>query len=186
MMGGEQNRPSARAALVSCLALALAACELLQPAAAPPPPEPLATPVAVTRLPSPPPRKPHAPPEPSLARLPPAAETETEPQPQAPPAIPAGSFDQLVGLDQPHVSALLGNPDTRADAPPATIWRYGGTTCDADIYFYLDLQSQTMRALHYEVRSHDLSDRSVQRCYDALASERHAHAESAAGTDRPR
>ncbi len=170
-----------RAALASVLTLALAACAALQPPPAAPPPEPLATPAAVMRLPLPPPRKP-APPAPTLARLPPATETE----PEAAPTPPAGGFEQLVGLDQPHVAALLGDPGTRADAPPATIWRYGDTTCDVDIYFYLDLQSQTMRALHYEIRDHDLSERSAQRCYDALAGEQRAHAESAASPDRPR
>jgi hypothetical protein len=170
------------AALASCLALTLAACEALQPPPAAPPPEPLVTPAAVTRLPPPPPRKPAPPPGPNLARLPPPSETE----PESPPPAPTGSFEQLVGLDQPHVAALLGDPNTRADAPPATIWRYGDTMCDVDIYFYLDLQSQTMRALHYEIRDHDLSERSDQRCYDALAGEQRAHAESAGGSDRPR
>lgn len=174
MMGGERRRRSAWVALASCVALTLAACELPPPAA---PGPPVAT--AVTRLPPPPPRKPSPP---SLARLPPA----TVPQPEPAPAVETGSFEQLVGLDQPHVAALLGEPETRADAPPASIWRYAGATCDVDIYFYLDLQSQTMRALHYEVRSHDLSDQPAQRCYDVLARERRARAESAAGSDRPR
>jgi hypothetical protein len=178
MVGGERIGPRMRAALAFCLALAMAGCELAPPPPAPPPPQP-AMPAAVTRLPSPPPRKPPPPQGPSLARLPPA--TEGEPAP-----APTGSFDQLVGLDQPQVAALLGEPDASADAPPATIWRYGDTTCDVDIYFYLDLQSQTMRALHYEVRNHDLSERPDQRCYDALAGERRAHAEPAAGSDRPR
>jgi hypothetical protein len=189
MMYGEGNGPSMRTALAIGLALGLAACDLTQP---PPPasspPEPLVTPAAVTRLPPPPPRKPSPP---SVAKLPPApeieAEPQAEPQPQTPaPAATTGSFDQLLGLDQPQVAALLGAPGTRADAPPATIWRYGDATCDVDIYFYLDLQSERMRALHYEVRNHDLSERSDQRCYDALANERRARADSATDPDRPR
>jgi hypothetical protein len=174
-----------RTALVIGLALGLAACEMQPPPPAAPP-EPLVTPAAVTRLPLPPPRKP-PPPEPSLAKLPPATETEPAPEPEAPAQPPSsGTFEQLLGLDQPHVAALLGSPESSADAPPGTIWRYGDATCDVDIYFYLDLQSQRMRALHYEVRSHDLSERSDQRCYDALASEWRARAESAADPDRPR
>ncbi|HZB93899.1 MAG TPA: hypothetical protein VE397_20795, partial [Stellaceae bacterium] len=124
------------------------------------------------RLPPPPPRKP-APPA-SLVHL------------RAPPGeLPSGGPDQLIGLDQTKVAALLGEPRSRAEAPPATIWRFGGDDCEIDVYFYLDLQSQAMRALHYEVRSHELPARSPQRCYDALVSEQRTNADSA-GSDRPR
>jgi hypothetical protein len=109
----------------------------------------------------------------------------TPPGAESAPPAPA-TLDKLTGLDQSQVAEILGEPETRAEAPPATIWRYGGTSCDLDVYFYLDLQSQTMRALHYEVRNHESFQRSAQRCYDALISERRAHAESAAGSDRPR
>lgn len=156
------------AVLVSCLALALAGCALFQPA---PPAAPPAAPAEAVRLPPPPPRKP---PVPSLARQPPAA-----------PGEHAG-LDRLIGLDQSQVAEVLGEPQSRADSPPATIWRYGDGDCEIDVYFYLDLQSQAMRALHYEVRSHDLPERSAQRCYNALLSERGPHADSAAGSDRPR
>jgi hypothetical protein len=177
-MTGGNRRGSSPAILVSCLALTLAACDLLQPRAAPTPAQTTA-PAAVTALPLPPPRKP-TPPGPNLARLPPPSAA-----PGAEPAGPAG-FDRLIGLDQPHVADLLGDPHSRAESPPATIWQYAGTDCEVDVYFYLDLQSQTMRVLHYEVRSHDLPERSVQRCYDALASERRPPDESNAGSDRPR
>lgn len=176
-------KPSVPAVLASCLALTLAACELLQPAAAPMPPVEAAAPAAVTPAPPPPPRKP-APPGQNLARLPPPA-GETGPGAPANETGPSG-FDRLVGLDQPHVADLLGDPRARADSPPATIWRYAGADCDADVYFYFDLQSQTMRVLHYEIRSHDLPERSAQRCYDALLDERRARADTDAGTDRPR
>ena len=157
-------------------ALVLASCGLLEPQPAPvatsPPPEEAASPL----LPPPPPRKP-PPPGPSVAKL-------TPPGVEAAPA--PGSPDRLIGLDQPEVADILGEPRSRAEAPPATIWRYADASCDLDVYFYLDLQSQAMRALHYEVRSHDSTERSAQRCYDALLSERRAHAEPAAGSDRPR
>lgn len=134
---------------------------------------------AAPSLPPPPPRKPAAPgvpASPAVARLP-----ETAPSPPG----PAG-FDRLIGLDQPQLMNVLGEPVTRAEAPPATIWSYQGQACELKVYFYFDLQSQAMRALHYEVRSHDLPERSAQRCYNALISERPPHADSAAGSDRPR
>jgi hypothetical protein len=162
-------------------------------------PSPGAQPVAVADpLPAPPPRKPLPPPGTTLARLPtPAGEVEAPPA-AAPPApqpapivLPAptpsvGSLDRLIGLDQSHVSGILGEPRSRAESPPATIWRFGGLKCDLDVYFYLDLRSQAMRALHYEVRSHDAPDQSAQRCYETLVNERRANAESAAGSDSSR
>ena len=177
MTGGLRSGPCAPALLAWCLALTLGGCELFQPAAPPPPPQAVA-PAPVVALPRPPPRKP-APPGASLARLP-AGETPVASE------ADSGSFDRLIGLDQPQVTELLGAPATRVDSPPATIWRYAGADCEVDVYFYLDLQSQRMRALHYEIRNHDLPERAAQRCYDALAAERGDHADSGAGADRPR
>jgi hypothetical protein len=193
--------------LVWGLALTLAGCDTFGPGSAPS--NPGVQPTAAAPLPQPPPRKPPPPAGTTLARLPPAAgEVETAPaaaplapppQPTAlpppppqltalpPPTAPAtGNLDRLIGLDQSHVAGILGSPRSRAESPPATIWRFGGANCDLDVYFYLDLQSQAMRALHYEVRSHDAPDQSAQRCYEALVDERRANAEPAAGSDSPR
>ena len=179
------------------LAFALAACSFSQP---PPPPPVMPAPAAeAAPAPKPPPHKP-SPPAQTLANLPPstapdrapAAAPRTavvpEPLPNALPGAPPGrgGFDRLIGRDQPGVTELLGEPLARAESPPATIWRYVAAACDLDVYFYLDLQSQAMRALHYEVRSHDLPERSAQRCYDDVVGERHAHGESTGGSDRPR
>jgi hypothetical protein len=194
------------------LASTLAGCDTFAPSSAPSNPTPPSA--AAAPLPQPPPRKPAPPPGARLARLPPSAgEVEAPPvappvapPPQAselspppppppqqltalpPPSVPsnAGNLDRLIGLDQSHVAGILGAPRSRAESPPATIWRFGGTNCDLDVYFYLDLQSQAMRALHYEVRSHDAPDQSAQRCYEALVNERRANAEPAAGSDSPR
>jgi hypothetical protein len=173
MTGLYRIRPGTPAFLTTCLLLTLAGCGVLDKLGAPPPPEAASTPTTEA-LPSPPPRKPN-PPAATTARLPPQTPTPE-----------ANDVDQLIGLDQPQVASLLGEPRTRAESPPATIWRYGGPNCEVDVYFYLDLQSQTMRALHYEVRSHDAPERSAQRCYNALLSERRTHADSNAGSDRPR
>lgn len=158
-----------------------------------PPPQPIAAPPVVAApaaaaepLPPPPRRKP-PPPAPTLARLPPIGAPEV-PAPgeieRAPPL--AEGLDRLIGLDQPHTMALIGEPQQRAEAAPATIWRYIGPLCEVDVYFYLDLKSQAMRALHYEVRSHDPPERHAQRCYDELVSERRAGAEPTADTDSAR
>lgn len=182
------NRSSSGLAIIaSCsLALLLAGCDALlgpqSPGAGVPPAR-----TATIDLPPPPPRKPVPPtaggvPGPNLVRLPPAA---TATPPETPTETREG-LDRLIGLDQPQLANLLGEPRQKAESPPATIWRYVAESCDLDVYFYLDLQSQAMRALHYEVRSHDPTERSAQRCYDDLVSERRANADSPAGSDRPR
>jgi hypothetical protein len=137
-----------------------------------PAPQPAA---AASSLPPPPPHKPATPASPAVVRVPEAPEPE-----------PSSGFDRLIGLDQPQLTAVLGEPAKRADAPPATIWRYVGQACELEVYFYFDLQSQAMRALHYEVRSHESREQPAQQCYDELVRERRAGAEPAAGTDRPR
>jgi hypothetical protein len=176
MSHSNRLRPAMRARVaVPLLALLLAGCELFEPQRAPTNTAALPPAEAPSPFPLPPPRKP-PPPGQALAKL-------TPPGPESP---AAGNFDRLIGLDEPKVAEILGEPRSRAEAPPATIWRYVDQSCDLDVYFYLDLQSQAMRALHYEVRNHDSPERSAQRCYDAFISERRAHAEPAAGSDRPR
>jgi hypothetical protein len=135
---------------------------------------------AVSTLPPPPPRKP---PPPAPAVIAPVPVRLPEP---AAPVAPASGFDRLIGLDQPRLTALLGEPRQRAEAPPATIWRYLGQACELDVYFYFDLQSQAMRALHYEIRSHESREQPAQQCYDELVSERRARAEPSSSTDSAR
>jgi len=194
--------------LVPGLLLLLAACSSVAPwRTAAPPPDIAAPPAVDANLPVPPPRKP-SPPSTVIARLPPTEQPESSapgqdqsalphegapetpsgrlPEPQgAPPSRANGTFDRLIGLDQPHMVALLGTPRQRAESAPATIWRYSGLQCELDVYFYLDLQSQTLRALHYEVRSHEPSERPAKPCYDELVGERRAGAEPGVGTDSP-
>jgi hypothetical protein len=189
--------PGLSAPLVLAFAVALTGCDALGLSWTAPSPDPQPA-AAADPLPAPPPRKPPSPGA-TLARLPSsAAEVEAPPAaaPLTPPPVPtvlpapatpsAGNLDRLIGLDQPHVAGILGEPRSRAESPPATVWRFGGLNCDLDVYFYLDLRSQAMRALHYEVRSHDAPDQSAQRCYEALVNERRANAEPAAGSDSSR
>jgi hypothetical protein len=201
MRSSTYGEPGKAALLALSVVLPLAGCGAFDRGSAPP--SPSVQPIAAAPLPLPPPRKP-PPPGATLARVPPApAEVETPPaamplppppEPAAPrltaltppPAPSAGDFDRLIGLDQSHVSDILGSPRSRAESPPATIWRFGDANCDLDVYFYLDLQSQAMRALHYEVRSHDAPDQSAQRCYETLVNEWRANPEPASSSDSPR
>jgi len=169
-----------RAIVIMGMLCLLAACEEAPPAA----PAPASTPVAEAE-PNPPqppktPRKPPVPPAPS-------PEAETPPAPEvAPPVAPPEQVvkaepppahaplklkpDNLIGLDQPSTTALLGAPAERSEAPPATIWRYTSPSCQLEIYFYLDLKSQVMRALHYEVKPYEAAEPARSQCFaDLLA-----------------
>ena len=167
-------RLAALAAALSAL-LALASCEHF--------PFPIGGPdqeAGISTLPPPPPRKPAPPATATVAPVPVRLPESTAP------VAPASGFDRLIGLDQPRLTALLGEPRQRAEAPPATIWRYLGQACELDVYFYFDLQSQAMRALHYEIRSHESREQPAQQCYDELVSERRARAEPSTSTDSAR
>jgi hypothetical protein len=149
----------------------------------------------------PPPRPARKPPPPggapAAAESPPPGEMPPQPTPEAalttPPAIPppppppatTEGFERLAGLDRAAIIDLLGAPRERAEAPPATIWRYASHDCELEVYFYLDLQTKEMRALHYEVRTHDAADR-PQQCYEQLIAQRRARAEPVGSADRAR
>jgi hypothetical protein len=119
---------------------------------------------------------PPAPPRPARKPAPPALES-------APPAAaaPEDEFDRLTGLDQAATLAIFGEPQERSEAPPALLWRYAGSDCRLDVYFYLDLQTREMRVLHYDVTSTDNgNDQSRQKCFGELAAGRGDAAGSAA------
>jgi hypothetical protein len=113
---------------------------------------------------SPEPPPPPPPPAPVAAVIPPA--------PPAPhPDMPVDP-EHIKGLDQDETLRWLGKPQQNLEAPPATVWHYVGQSCELDVYFYLDLQHKIMRALHYEVKSDDTSDRRNERCFQQFVWER--------------
>jgi hypothetical protein len=80
----------------------------------------------------------------------------------------ATRFERVIGLDRVAIEALFGAPQQRAEPPPAVVWRYESSDCAVEVYFYLDLTNQVMRALLYEVIGHDLGERRPDQCYDQL------------------
>jgi hypothetical protein len=130
------------------------------------PPVPRAVAIAPSPAPLPAPRKPRvfplperkpSPPE-NVANLPPSGtEAATLAAPESQPPVPAApepepptlDRSRLIGLDQPEAQRLLGTATEQSDAPPASIWRYRTASCELDLFFYLDLRSGKMRALHY-------------------------------------
>lgn len=139
---------------------------------------------AATPQPPKPPRKPPVPQAPAdtaspaeIAPAEPPSETAKVPTETAKVESiqrPALKPESLIGLDQPATQALLGEPTERSEAAPATIWRYAGRSCQLEIYFYLDLKSRVMRALHYEVKTNEAAEPAGNRCFADLVAEHQA------------
>ncbi|HLI12294.1 MAG TPA: hypothetical protein VKY65_11905 [Alphaproteobacteria bacterium] len=117
------------------VALALGGCA---ETAAPPPAPPVSpeadTGVKVQREASLPPPVPSPPPK----------EKGKPPQPIDP--------AKLVGLSEDEMRQLIGSPLTVRDEPPAVVWGYGSSGCGLEVFFYMDLASQTFRALTYDLK----------------------------------
>ncbi len=110
----------------------------------------------------------------------PGATAPTSTGPGAPPGsrdvtsslpVEAADPEKLIGMSQLEAASLLGEPTQRADAAPATVWRYARPRCELDLYFYLDLQSQVLRVLHYEVKGDEPTDTRRGRCFEQLVAE---------------
>jgi hypothetical protein len=91
----------------------------------------------------------------------------------SPPDAPAANSSlpkasELIGLDQPEATRLLGATAEQFEKPPAMVWRYKNTTCELDLFFYLDLRSNRMRTLHYAVKGNDLDPAKRQACLASL------------------
>ncbi len=60
--------------------------------------------------------------------------------------------ERLVGLGEADVRALIGEPASVREEAPALVWRYASAGCGLEVFFYMDLASQTFRALSYELK----------------------------------
>jgi len=79
---------------------------------------------------------------------------------------------ELIGLDEPGATLLLGAAAERTEQPPATIWRYRAASCELDLYFYLDVRTDTMRTLHYAFKGDTTDARKRMSCLRELVAAR--------------
>jgi hypothetical protein len=75
---------------------------------------------------------------------------------------------ELIGLDQPGATRLLGAAAEQFEQPPGAVWRYKNATCELDLFFYLDLRSNQMRTLHYALRGDGGDPARRQDCLESL------------------
>jgi len=98
--------------------------------------------------------------------------------PPAKPAPKPNLFDprRLVGLDQVTVEDTMGKPEGIYQEPPATVWSYKGTDCTLDVYFYLDIGSNKLRALSYDAKTEAKTDRdgAIRVCVGRIQAENRA------------
>jgi hypothetical protein len=95
-------------------------------------------------------------------------------RPGVKPPSPPRKIDpkSLVGKNQSDVRDILGPPTTTQNAAPATIWRYTAQTCSFDVFFYMDLGTNTLRALTYDTKLTEAgtNDEATSRCLGAIQS----------------
>jgi hypothetical protein len=85
---------------------------------------------------------------------------------------PPAQVKELIGLDQPAATRLLGTAVERTEEPPATVWRYKTATCELDLFFYLDLRSGRMRTLRYTFKGDAADPTRRQNCLSDLVAAR--------------
>jgi hypothetical protein len=91
----------------------------------------------------------------------------------SPPHVPAttsppSQASELIGLDQPAATRLLGAATEQFEQPPAMVWRYKNASCELDLFFYLDLRSNQMRTLHYALNGDGGDTSTRQDCLKSL------------------
>ena len=76
--------------------------------------------------------------------------------------------DNLIGIEPVDAMGLLGVPEDIRDDPPAQVWAYQRDGCRLEIYFYLDLESDNLRSLTYELEAGEPSEAARQACLTRL------------------
>lgn len=66
--------------------------------------------------------------------------------------VPSVDPKALIGKNQTEAEAVLGPPNVVQNAPPATIWQYRVNGCTLDLFFYMDIGSNSLKALAYDAR----------------------------------
>ena len=98
----------------------------------------------------------------------PVARPARKPKPPAATDTSLPQAGELIGLDQPEATHLLGTAAEQFVKPPAAVWRYKSATCELDLFFYLDLRSNRLRTLHYTVKGDGGDPTRRQDCWESL------------------
>lgn len=102
----------------------------------------------------------------------PSQRNAAAPEGDAAPSAETSSVDpgKLIGLNEYEVVKLIGRPELIRNEPPATVWSYSTENCWLDISFYLDLASDRLRVLTYQVVSSRGSEETKKVCLGRIQS----------------
>ncbi len=64
---------------------------------------------------------------------------------------PVVSAEDIVGISEYEVASLFGFPEKVMERPPAVVWRYSSQKCHLSLFFYMDVNTDSLRVLTYEV-----------------------------------
>lgn len=79
--------------------------------------------------------------------------------------------EQLSGLNQDEVQALLGSPTTRSTQAMATEWTYRRGKCVLSLLFYPEVETSVLRVLGYEFGG----DGNAATCLNRLRESKNRH-----------
>ncbi len=94
------------------------------------------------------------------------------------PELPPFEPESFVGLSQQAVWQILGEPLSERQKGQATVWNYRDDYCDFALFFYLDLNTDSQRALTYELELDDQSADARNACLGALRAARRPNGSS--------
>lgn len=72
--------------------------------------------------------------------------------------------ETLIGHGPDRVTDLLGTPAEVREEPPATVWVYNHGECKLEVFFYMDMESESLRSLAIDVKGGVASEATKQAC----------------------
>ena len=80
-------------------------------------------------------------------------------------AAPSRHPNDLIGRDEAAVNSMIGAPASTRNDGSAMIWSYRTVGCSLEIFFFLDVQSNTRRVLSYDLKAEAADADAPDLCY---------------------
>ncbi|HET8726445.1 MAG TPA: hypothetical protein VFO41_02950 [Alphaproteobacteria bacterium] len=77
--------------------------------------------------------------------------------------------ETIIGLDETDMRERFGEPQWIQEEPPGVRWQYGTASCTVDVFFFMEVQTQELRVLSYDVTGQVDAQQSEQQCLVDLA-----------------
>lgn len=105
---------------------------------------------------------------PAIPTATPITQAQSAPIQAAPAALPVPGLQDLTGLHQSDILAMLGRPDLKRDEPPAQLWQYRAADCILNLFFYREHDGY--RLVHAEAWQRNLAGSTpAAQCRDETA-----------------